>query len=301
MGRKLKNISLQEISMVDKPASKKQFLFFKQEGKPAPAKKLKKKINIVIDSDGTVGGTKIQANGDTLGKLRDFSFSFYRGDEIGSPVSCSYSTLVETDDGFSRAETFYLSKGDLIMDEEIKKQLDEYFGEDAEVDFEKAEENTAVVEALVTVNEYREELPDDLKKAVGTIAKQAALYHPSAPEKKEKDTIKKAGAKLSKDTRDKLEAAMAALESLKSILPTAEKSDENDEGDLKKKIADLTKSITDIEKKKDETTKEELTQTLDSLTARLKKVEETTGVKKSVVGQDDSTDDGTKKLWPSIS
>ncbi|KKL20995.1 hypothetical protein LCGC14_2449880, partial [marine sediment metagenome] len=61
MARDLKDIELHEVSLVDKGANKKKFLFFKQEGKPAP-KKLKKKINIVIDSDGTIGGTKIAVN-----------------------------------------------------------------------------------------------------------------------------------------------------------------------------------------------------------------------------------------------
>ena len=63
--RELQNIHTNEVSLVDKAANNKSFLFFKQEGtKPATtgSKKLKKNINIVIDSDGTIGGTKISVN-----------------------------------------------------------------------------------------------------------------------------------------------------------------------------------------------------------------------------------------------
>jgi len=301
MARKLKDIELEEVSLVDKGANRKKFLFFKQEGKPTPAKKLKKKINIIIDSDGTIGGTKIAVNKDELKDLRDFSFSFWGSDrDTSNPVSCSYSKFVETEDGFSRSETFYLSKGDAQMNEKIKEQLQEYFGEEEKIDFEKAEDAAAVIGALETVNEYQEDFPDDLKKAVGIIAKQAGLYVPPEVEKQDnKAGVEKAGAKLSKETLGKLQDA---LKTLKSILPQLEEKTEK-KSEVEKAIGELTKKIEQFETKENGDTKDGIVDVIKELTKRLEVVEKGTGVKKSIDGQDDDddNDDNTGKKWSSLS
>jgi len=300
MTRKLKDIELHEVSLVDKAANKKKFLFFKQEGKPTPAKKLKKKINIVIDSDGTIGGTKIAINKDEIENMRDFNFSFWSNEDTSRAVSCSYSKVIGTEDGFSRSETFYLSKGDTKMDEKIQEQLHEYFGKDEKIDFEKAEDNAAVVKALETVNEYREDFPDDLKASVGMIAKQAGLYAPSqkVEKKEDKTDVEKAGAKLSKDTLKKIQDA---LDALKSILPELKENTEKRD-EVEKVIEDVTKRLDNIEKKKEDDTQSKLAATLNEISKRLEVVEKGTGIKKSVEGQDDG-DDGNKgdKKWPSLS
>lgn len=189
------------------------------------------------------------------------------------------------------------------MDEKIKKQLKEYFGEDDKVDFEKAEENSIIAEALETVNEYREDFPDDLKKAVGSIAKQAGLHIPQKVEKKEKvaeekESVEKAGAKLSKETMKKITDALAAL---KSILPQLEeKTDKSDNSEVAKSIEELKKSISELEKKKEDDTKDALTKTLTELAKRLETVEKGTGVRKSVDGQEDENKNDAGGKWPSI-
>lgn len=313
MTRELKDIEVKEVSLVDKAANKKKkYLFFKQEGKSTKAtnKKLKKKINIVIDSDGTIGGTKIAVNKDELKNLRDFNFSFWSRemDDLRA-VSCSYSKFVETEDGFSRSETFYLSKGDAEMDEKIQKQLEEYFGEE-KVDFEKAEESDVITKSLETVNEYQEEFPDDLKKAVGVIAKQAGFCDTIISkilEKKQagKTGVEKVGAKFSKETLSKLNDLVAAIKALEEVLPKegTEKSDKgsDEESELKKTITELTKSIEKLEDKKDDKAKDELTKTLAELTKRLEVIEKGTGVKKGIEGQDDDDDSDGEKKWPSFS
>lgn len=300
MSRKLTDIELQEVSLVDKPANKKKFLFFKQKDEPAKhgSKKLKKKINIVIDSDGTIGGTKILVNGDELEDLRDFNFSFWSGSDSSNPVSCSYSKFVETEDGFSRSETFYLSKGDLQMNEEVKKQLENYFGENEDVDFEKAEDDSAIIKALETVNEYRGDLPDDLKKAVGVIAKQAGLYSCVKAEGQvsNETDVEKTGAKLSKETLKKITDALAAL---KSILPQL--TEKSDETTTTKTIEELEKSIEQLEKRKDDASRNELTETLAELAKRLEMVEKNTGIKKSIQSQDDNKTNYGDQKWPSLS
>jgi len=298
MSRKLTDIELQEVSLVDKAANKKKFLFFKQEDESAKhgSKKLKKKINIVIDSDGTIGGTKISVNGDELEDLKDFNFSFWSGVDSSNPVSCSYSKSVETEDGFSRSETFYLSKGDLQMNENIKKQLENYFGENKDVDFEKAEDDSAIIKALETVNEYQGDFPDDLKKAAGVIAKQAGLYSCIKTEGQvsNETNVEKAGAKLSKETLKKITDALATL---KSIIPQL--TEKSDETTTTKTIEELKKSVEQLEKRKDDASQNELTKTLIELAERLETVEKSTGVKKSVQGQDDETNDGDRK-WTSF-
>ncbi len=299
MARELKDIELHEVSLVDKGANKKKFLFFKQEEKPPAGKKLKKKINIVIDSDGTIGGTKIVINKDEIKGMRDFNFSFWSSDDVTKNVSCSYSKVVETDDGFSRSETFYLSKGDVKMDEKIQEQLKMYFGEDEEIDFEKASDSADVTKALETVNEYREDFPDDLKNAVGLISKQAGLYTPQKTEKKADDNktdVEKAGAKLSKDTLKKITDALAAL---KSIIPALK--EDTEKSDVEKSIKELKETIEKLEKKDDDANKDELAETITELKKRLEIVEKGTGVKKSVSGQDGGDDDNKDKKWPSFS
>ncbi len=299
MARELKDIELKEVSLVDKAANKKKFLFFKQEGKQAAPKKLKKKINIVIDSDGTIGGTKIVINKDEIKNMRDFNFSFWSSDDISKNVSCSYSRVVETEDGFSRSETFYLSKGDSKMNKDIEKQLKDYFSENEEVDFEKASDDDSIAKALETVNEYKGDFPDDLKKAVGLIAMQSGLYMPQKIEKKEdkKTDVEKAGAKLSKDTLKKIQDALLAL---KSILPELKANTEKSSG-VEKSVEELRKQIEQLENKEDDDTKDELTKTLAELTKRLETVEKGTGVKKSIESQDNNSSDNDGKKWPSFS
>jgi len=298
MSREIKDLKIKEVSLVDKAANKKKFLFFKQENgtpdKGSNRKLFKKNTNIVIDSDGTVKGTKISVNGSKLKDIESFSFSFWRESEN---ISCSFSALATTEDGFSRSETFYLAKGDSKMDENIQKQLKVYFDEDEVI--EKAEDNDVITKALDTVNDYRGEFPDDLKKAVGIIAKQAALY--TAPvEKKAEETkeVEKAGAKFSKDTLKKIQDALATLKSLMPQL--AEKKDDETDG-VEKTVGDLTKTVEKIEKDKTDNTQTKLNDTLAELAKRIETVEKGTGVRKSLNGYENDTEDSDGKKWPSLS
>ncbi len=309
--RELFDIVLEEVSVVDKAANKKTFLFFKQKG--VPAKQLKKKrINIVIDSDGTIGGTKIYVNKEELEDLRDFSFSFWGNDDAKTRVSASYTKATQSEDGFSRTETFYLSKGELQMNEELKKALQEYFGKDVEIDFKKAIEDDVISKALKTVIDYQEEFPDDLNAAVGALATQATMFQPVAKKDDKEDDddddkskLKKAGAKLSKDTLKKLEDALAAIKSVLPELTGTEKSDKTEKSDVQKMIDELTESIEKLEKKgekaDDDESTEKLVKALDKIAKRLKKVEETSGVKKSLEDQDDDEEENGDGKWPSIS
>lgn len=310
--RKLKDIETREVSLVGKPANMRPFLFHKQEdstkeSQSKQAKKLKTKLNIVIDSDGTVSGTKIVVNKEEIENMRDFSFSFWSNSDM-NPVSCSYSKFVETDDGFSRSETFYLTKGNLKMDKKTIELLKAYLGLD-EIKVEDLKQNPEDInKAMSLINEYRADFPDDLKDAVGVIAKSIAPVEKADEKKdtKEKDDVEKAGAKLSKDTLKKLTDALSALKSLiPEVKSKTEKSDDSEDkqDEVTKALEDLVKSVEDIEKKQTDATESEALSLLKDLGKRLKVVEKASGGKKSIDGQDDDEDDVEKgeKLWPSVS
>lgn len=311
--RQLKDIKLHEISLVDKAANNKQFLFFKQtdaKQKVTPSKKLKKKVNLVIDSDGTIGGTKISVNKKALENLRDFSFYFWGDSDMTRAISCSYTKSVRTDDGFSQSETFHLSKsGDILMNTKIEKLLKKYFGDEVEVDFEKASDDTIVIKALGTVLEYKKDFPDDLNEAVGVICKQAGFCDTLITKIKEKgeqtdeednkDDIEKKGAQFSKDNLKKIKEALAALSSLFD-----EKTKKSDTSEIEKKLAEITKALEVVEKKATDGKDDKLATVLTDIVKRLTTVEKGTGVRKSTEDDDTEIDENkepVEKKWPSLS
>jgi len=267
-------------------------------------------LKLSIESDGTVKGTRILVNGNALTDLQDFNFYFYNAKDKNdvSPVSCSYSKITSEENKFRHTETFYLVKGVNIMDDELAKLLQEYFGEEAKIDFTKAELSDealkAIKEALSTVNKYRKDFPKDLQDAVGTLAKYAG-YGYGYPAKKTKDAVSKAGAKFSKDTLEKLKKAIEALEALRSVLPEPkQKSMSNADSDevLNGVLEKISKSIESLE---EHTNKQQATK-LEAIAKRLEEIEKGVGIRKSVEGQDseddddDSKDKDVKDPWPSI-
>ena len=311
MGRKLKEIEVEEISLVDAASNRKKFYIVKKDDTK------KQKAQISIDSDGTVKGTKILMGGEEVKDLVDFSFSFYQprsGEtgELGKNVSCSYSKVTETEDGFKHTDHFYLSKLLEVKKgmKDLKEQLKDLLGEDfSEEEFEKAQKKLdekvvgALKGALNILNKYKGDFPDELKKAVGVLAKHAG-YGSSAQKSKEpykleevlevleKAHLEKAGAKLSKSTRQQIQKA---LDALKKLLELDEKKGEGD-GELKKELGEIKESIKKLgEKGKDENLKKEL----DKITKRLEAIEKAKGVKKSIDGDGDPGE-GDGDQWPSF-
>lgn len=314
---RLKDIRTVEVSVVDKPANKLSFVFFKREdGQDVDLLEKKKKIKIEIESNGTVGGTKITVNGDDLGKLRSFDFGFYSQDPK-SPVTASYSKVTESVEGFSRTETYYLSKGEIVMDKEMLKALQEYFGTE-NIDFEKKIDGEEVQKAIELIAEhYKESFPEDLEKAVGVLVKCASGGY----QVKEGKSLEKAGAKFSKDVVKKLHAIIAAVKALEGMLPKmSESTQKADDGgseevaELVKQVAELKEAIVKLDpgkKGKDDKAGSEiteLTKTLEKIAKRVEAMEKTTD--KSTRLEDDDDDKNTKLkkgagkdgevLWPSL-
>ena len=320
MTRRLKNIKSKELSFVEKAANKRTFLFFKsRDGTPVKGseimKKLDENITVEIDSDGTSEGTKVSINGSKLKLLKNFSFSFWDSGE--SPVQCSYSKAVESKNGFDRTETFYLAKG-ARMHEDITKLLKDYFGDDfKEEDFAKAEAQSDVIvsgikSALTTLNQYKEDFPEDLKKANGVLARYASqgYCHPiqKSDESDNSDNTESdnGDAEASTIKKSKAEKIVEAIQ--KALLPEDTNSESDSEtSELKTAIAELTKAAQSFSKANknkndDEESKgSEVTDAITKLTTRIETVEKARGVKKSVEGQDDDDgDEDTGKLWPSF-
>lgn len=301
MARELKNIKLGEVSLVDKAANKRKFLFFKAEGtsdKDALSVE-KKKITIGIESDGTAGGTTVTIDGEKVDSLRSFDFGFWQDGDAKSRVSCSYSKTVESEGGFQRTETYYLTKGDYQMDKKIQELLKMYFGDDSGAIEKAAVKAEDIEKVLKTIEVYKKDFPDDLEKAVAVLARSAIW----SLDVTANEPVEKAGAKLSKDTISKLKAIIAAAQAL---LPKeasddggVNKSDE-DTSELQKTIAELTDSIAKIEKESKSAEKEELTKALEGLTARLVAIENSTGIKKTVDGQEDNNNTSGNVKWPSF-
>lgn len=301
---KLKNIKINEVSMVDLPANKLPFLFFKsKDGQQIETFNKKKKMKIEIESDGTAKGTKISIDGKSLGVLRDFDFGFYGSslNKDDNPIHCSYSKVVEAEDGFKRTETFYLSKGE-IMNSKTLELLKAYFGEE-DVDVKKKIDEKEIQKALALITkEYQKDLPEDLEKAVGVLAINACC---SEVKEVDKD-VEKAGAKFSKDVIAKLKAIITAVEALKGLLPdmdkeSKEKSDNSDEvAELTKKIAELTESLAGSKN-------DELTKTLEDMKKQIEVLEKG-GVEKTSLEEQENKDNDESKgagkdgkvLWPTL-
>lgn len=283
MARELKDIEIAELSLVDLPANKKKFLFFKARGEGRGA-----------------GGSAQGDGGAKFCVCPKCNYSEEHGKlGEGKTTPCAKIKCPECGTLMQGSDTKVL-KGDKIMDTEMQELLKSYFGEDVEIDFEKAEELSdkalnAIKGALKLVNKYKTDFPDDLKKAVGVLAKYAG-YGYGYPAKKQ--DVEKSGAKFSKDTLEKLKKAIEALEALKGVPP--ELKGETQKSNAEKQIEKLTKSIEELENKKDDESKVKLAKTLDELTERLKVVEKGTGIKKSVEGQDDDSNAEDRK-WPSFS
>jgi len=261
--QRLFNIKPDEVSFVKKPAIGRPFLVCKADGT---------KLAVQFESDGTNEGTSIVINGE---KLKDASSFYLSFDSLitcsgskGPNLNCSYSKIVETEDGFQRTESYILArtKGDDKMDE-LVKVLKEYLGvtdDKAEVLVAKADLSEKAVEALKKALEilkkYKADFPDDLKEAVDTVSKYAVSYYGyGSPEKDDKDT----SVNKDKDKDIKKEDDKPNGQSTQEV-----KDARVDQ--LVTQVAELTKSLEAVK----------------TLQDRLATVEKATTVSKTIVGQD---------------
>jgi hypothetical protein len=127
--RRLKNLRVDEVSFVDRPANLRPFLFWKRL-EPVPDGQISKaadiKLSVSFESDGTADGTKVEVNGEELADLTDLNLSYWPlaakaldVQAAGGPtpsfppiaVSCSYAIAGKPDRaGFKQTQRFELRK-----------------------------------------------------------------------------------------------------------------------------------------------------------------------------------------------
>jgi hypothetical protein len=201
------------------------------------------------------------------------------------------------------------------MDPELKKLLDDYFGEEVKLDteeFEKAKLSDAALNslkgALNILNKYKADFPADLKDAIGVLAKYSSYGYgygyPAKKEEKKDEKVEKSGRVLSKDTITKIKNIVKALNDL---LPDIDKLEEVKKSDNviegKDAIEEFKKALEDgmseITKKLEESLKDK-DQIIEKLSKRIEVVEKEKGIKKGIEGQDDDNNDAPKKKWTSF-
>ena len=244
--------------------------------------------------------------------------------------------------GDSDTKKINFKKVNNIMDEDLKKILKEYFGEEVSFDteeFEKAKLSdkalNALKGALNLINKYKADFPDDLKKAVGVLAKYSSYGYGYPAEKnedkknedKKDEKVEKAGKTLSKDTVSKVRSVVKAFNELQNVvkalndlLPEEDqkklkKSDAPEGKDANEEFTKVLSEVTDIAKKlegrleeKDQTIEKlgkdlkEKDEGISKLSKRLETLEKDKGIKKTIEGQDDDGDDEgkPKKKWTSF-
>ena len=318
MPNRLEEIELEEISLVDVPATKRKFLFTKAAG----------------DGSYLVCGCGHEE------ALVDFLKS--ASEECpgcGESLEDSATKIITKREGENtmKKKLSELIKGFIGEDELTDEEMEE---------LEKAEKvippaaAKALKAVVATLSKFKADFPDEIKECINTLAKYAAYgygYPAKKSEEEEEEDVEKAGAKLSKATMEliknvlekhvPLDKALKALEAL--IKPGTQKSAEllivekkveelSDKMDkiLEKKEEKKTKTKKkeeeeeeeeedeeedEEEKKKEEEEEEEVVKEakkdLNELKKRVENLEEKKGTKKSLKGQDEEE---SESKWPSF-
>lgn len=280
-GGELKDIEIEEVSVVDAPANKRRFLLFKNDIE-------KTDTDIRIQTDGTSEGTKITVNGDEIKDLKSFYFSFYKPDEgeemyIDS-VYASYMIIADADGGFTHV-TYTLSKKEgATMD--IAKLTEEQI---AKMD----EESQKFVKVL---KQYAEMMPEDLIAAVSHFIKDE-------PEETPKEDEPAQDGGISDEERAKWEALREQIDAVLNPVTEEEKA----AADVAKRDAKLDKVLSLLEKVEEKPPAEkqkepdeepgEIIKSIDELTKRLALIETNVtgkqGIESTEVGKQDGKDNFT--------
>lgn len=263
--RKLKDIQPVEVSLVKSPANKQKFLIAKAEDGS---------LNVVIESNGKVDGTVLKVNGKVVKNVSHVSFSHNSpATDYEGNVNISYGVAGKEKDGLVESKYYYLAKGK-VMNEQILAELKKFVGD--EVNVEKMEVDAVITEiqkAMEMVNKYNSEvdLPDDLKEAIGVLAKHAATQGVEDVEVVKEDVKNEKKEEVQKDA-PKEEAQVKKEEVQKDA------------------HVDALKEITDAVTK--------MSEAVTVLSNRVEVVEKSTNGRKSIPGQDVEKNEGTK--FPSL-
>jgi len=250
--RRLKNLQIEEVSWVDKPANNIPFAFVKSEG-GYPLAKAGAKLNVEFETKGTAETTVCKINGREIKGLQSLSLFCGLG-MAGEPVDsgagapetpialgCDYSVKGGDKGGFKQVQTFTLAKSgeiEMVEEEDADSPVAE---EDAEaladlgVDAGDADGELAkaLAEPVRTVALYKADLPGALAEALTNIVEIAVGTEPAESIEKAEDEVSDEDNKDGKDQ----EAPKPAEEK-----PAAQSTD----GSIAASLAQIAASLTAV-------------------------------------------------------
>jgi len=251
--KKLVDMHVNEVSLVDNPANLIPFMIVKAN-KDKPEMLKADSLDINIKTNFTYAGTSLSVNGVEIGSITDAGFSMWKveGSDSGKEdyISFSYGVMEDDENGANVIKRYeYRNKvKELNMDKDLEKTLTSLFGEIPDgFDSLDLEEQKELTKSLATIEEYADDMPPALKEAIGElilvkkdkIASIVAILE---------DAVKKI-----KDETDKKEDKVE--DKKEEVKPPEEKKEEKKKDDLT--VLEIA-SGKKVEDKKEEDKKEEV-------------------------------------------
>ena len=189
--RRLTELNIDEVSLVDKAANKRTFMIIKRDAEGEERVLLKANTSITIVSDGTAKGTNLTINGSSVSRIHELGFGMYDAepdnDEGGNPpVMLRYVTSNKQANpaGFKSTKTFIFAKADINemekaewTDAQIKALPDESFlhvdGEVRQFPYKDGNGLVSLPYLRKAIDEIpNAEITDDIRKALGEQARR---------------------------------------------------------------------------------------------------------------------------------
>jgi len=259
--KQLKNMDIDEVSLVDRPANKRKFLLIKREDGEV--------TELTIKTDGTFDGTTLSVNGEEADDLKAFWFSLWPPDDFDQGMMMGSYTVSETDGAeFDQETTFNLKKGMNTMKQITLGALLKSLNVDAA---SLSEERTAEVESLLKFVNMMP--PEDAASALNII--KASLVKEETPAEGEPPAADETAEEMDPEKVVEIKSAMTQLNEMlpegeRSVLKTAEPD----------KMDVILAAIAGINKTEDQkpADKDAAPDSAADILKRLVKVEKTTGV-----------------------
>jgi len=175
--RKLYDLDIEEVSLVDRPATGYPFIFVKRDG---DIDKREIDLTVAFSTKGTPGSTTISVNGKQIQEVKGFDLYYSPIGEDSVGLSCGYTVGAkgESNGGFNATRSYRMTKNTEIDEGKAEKANDgdigilgevaPGIGDDVDADLAKA-----LAEQAGIVKLYIDDCPQDLADAVRNILKLA--------------------------------------------------------------------------------------------------------------------------------
>ena len=262
--RALKDMNIEEVSIVDKGANRKKWFLIKREDGQI--------TELTIKTDGTANGTGLTVNGEEVDDLKSFWFMLWPSDDFDDGMMSGSFTVNETDGAeFDRETTFNLKKGMNTM--ELKDVLKKLNVDPASL----SEELTKDLENLI---QFVDMMPPENGASALNIIKSSLVKEESSAEGDTPGETTTEGGTPAEETLSPEDMAeiRSAMSRLNNMLPESERVVMKVE-----EPSDLQLILAALEKRgKPEDSGDDAPQTVaemfQAIVKRVEKVEKTTGV-----------------------